>query len=156
MPLEAITNFVALADDIGTSGQPTREQFADIASAGYEAVINLALPTSDHALADEGSIVTALGLAYVHIPVLFDAPKLADVRAFIGVMRALEGRRKWVHCVANLRVSAFCFHYLHHVRGLDAEAARSPMFEKWEPRMTPVWRELLAFSTAEVLGPAQT
>src|SRR5450756_117291 len=39
---------------------------------------NLALPTSDNAIPNEGSVVTSLGMAYVHIPVDFKAPTQKD------------------------------------------------------------------------------
>ena len=39
--LSAIKNFVQLTPLVGTAGQPTKEQFGDIAAAGYVAVINL-------------------------------------------------------------------------------------------------------------------
>ncbi len=41
MSVSDIKAFVQLAPDLGTSGQPTREQFAAIAADGYDAVINL-------------------------------------------------------------------------------------------------------------------
>ncbi len=144
MSLTDIRAFVQLADDIGTSGQPTREQFAAIAEAGYDAVINLALPTSDHAIADEGAIVTGLGMSYFHVPVDFKAPTTQDLRLFLAAMQGLEGRKKWVHCVVNMRVSAFCYHYLRHVRGLDEEKARSPLLASWAPSMPDVWKNFLA------------
>src|SRR4051812_11414424 len=100
--MNSITNFVQLTPDVGTSGQPTRDQFATIAQAGYAAVINLALPTSDHAIPDEGSVVTGFGMSYFHIPVDFKNPTAEDLNTFIGTMRALEGRKVWVHCVLNL------------------------------------------------------
>lgn len=89
--LSEITNYVQLTDDVGTSGQPTTEQFAAIAAAGYGAVVNLALPSSDHAIADEGRVVSELGMTYVHIPVKFDDPKPEELRTFCGVMEALAG-----------------------------------------------------------------
>jgi len=142
--LKGITNYVQLADDIGSSGQPDREQFTMIASAGFEVVINLALADSDHAIPEEGSIVTALGMRFVHIPVDFGAPTVADLKEFIGVMEAFAGRRIWVHCVVNARVSAFLYHYLSKVRGLPEADCRSPVLEKWEPQMDDVWRRFLA------------
>jgi len=148
--LREITNFVQLTDDVGTSGQPTREQFGAIAAAGYDAVVNLALPTSDHAIADEGSVVTGLGLRYVHIPVKFEAPTVDDLRTFVGVMRALEGKKVWVHCVVNARVSAFMYHYLRHVRGLDEAASRSVVLERWAPRMDDTWRSFLALGRSDI------
>jgi protein tyrosine phosphatase (PTP) superfamily phosphohydrolase (DUF442 family) len=148
--LQDITNFVSMADDIGTSGQPRAEQFEAIARAGYQAVINLALPTSDHAIPNEGSIVTGLGMHYFHIPVVWEAPTVDDLRTFIGVMKALDGKKVWVHCVLNLRVSAFTYHYLRHVRGLDEAASRSPMLRRWEPQMEEVWRGFLALGPPEI------
>lgn len=148
--LQGITNFVQLSDDIGTSGQPRAGQFAAIAAAGYAAVINLALPTSDHAIPEEGSLVTGLGMRYIHIPVDFAAPTVDDLRTFFGVMQALEGKKIWVHCVVNARVSAFCYHYLRHVRGLDEAASRSPVLDRWAPRMDEVWRRFLTLTPEEI------
>ncbi len=150
MDLREITNYVQLTDDIGTSGQPTREQFSFIAAAGYEAVVNLALPTSDHAIADEGSVVTGLGMRYVHIPVVFESPTTDDLRTFIAVMKALEGRKIWVHCVVNARVSAFLYHYLRYVRGLDEAASRSVVLDRWEPNMDAAWRAFLALGREDI------
>ncbi len=107
--LSEIRSFRAVSDRLGTAGQPTASQLRAVREAGFDAVINLALPTSDHALAHEGSIVTGLGMAYVHIPVDFQAPAARDFRTFSRVMEALEGRNVFVHCAANLRVSAFVF-----------------------------------------------
>ena len=148
--LSEITNFVQLTDDIGTSGQPRPEQFDDIADGGYSAVVNLALPTSDHAISDEGSLVTGLGMSYFHIPVKFDEPTVDDLRTFIGVMKSMEGKKVWVHCVVNARVSAFLYHYLRHVRNLDEDASRSVVLERWQPRMDDTWSAFLALKKNEI------
>jgi protein tyrosine phosphatase (PTP) superfamily phosphohydrolase (DUF442 family) len=50
-------------------------------------------------------------MAYVHIPVNFKAPTSQDFRAFCRVMEAFEDRPVFVHCAANMRVSAFVFLY---------------------------------------------
>lgn len=148
--LKEITNYVRMADDIGSSGQPTREQFAAIAEAGYQVVVNLALPSSDHAIPEEGSIVTGLGMRFVHIPVDFAAPTAADLKQFIGVMEAFRGSKIWVHCVVNARVSAFLYHYLGKVRRLPEADCRSPVLEQWAPRMDDVWKAFLALDTAAI------
>src|SRR5207237_3657156 len=111
--LSEIYSFRAVGDKVGTAGQPTQEQFRMVREAGFEAVINLALPTSDNAIANEGSVVTGLGMSYVHIPVNFKAPTSQDFNAFCRVLDAFEGQRVFVHCAANMRVSAFLF--LHRV-----------------------------------------
>ena len=72
--LSEIRNFRAIGERLGTAGQPSEDQFQSIRDASFEVVINLALPTSQNAMADEGSIVTGLGMSYVRIPVDFTAP----------------------------------------------------------------------------------
>ncbi len=148
--LEEILNYVRMAEDIGSSGQPARGQFPHIAAAGFQVVINLAMPDSEDAIPDEGSIVTGLGMRFVHIPVDFAAPTVRDLRHFFGVMEAFSGCRIWVHCQVNARVSAFLYHYLSKVRGLPEGECRSPVLEKWEPRMDNVWRAFLALDETAI------
>ena len=142
--LEDIYHFEAPTEWLGTSGQPTAEQFPLIAAAGYEAVVNLAMPDSDRAIPEEGSLVTSLGMSYVQIPVDFAAPTSTDLESFFGVLRAFEGRKVWVHCVVNARVSAFVFRYLTEVKGYEAEAASTQLLKRWRPEMDEVWRRFLA------------
>jgi protein tyrosine phosphatase (PTP) superfamily phosphohydrolase (DUF442 family) len=156
MAIADILNYVQLTPRVGTSGQPTAEQLKDIASAGYQAVVNLALPTSDNALPDEAGHVTRLRLAYFQIPVLFDAPRVEELRTFVGLMRVLEDRPVWVHCAMNLRVSAFMYHYLRHDLGVPEARARSPVLAKWEPRMDAVWRAFLALGPEQLALPKRT
>lgn len=148
--LSAIYHFEQLTDWLGTSGQPKAEQFSLIADAGYQLVVNLALPTSDHAVANEGSIVTGLGMAYVHIPVSFETPQVDDLRQFFGVLDAFSPsptpNKVWVHCVVNARVSVFTYHYLTKRRGLPEADARTVLLDRWQPDMDNVWRDFLALS----------
>ncbi len=152
MSLEEIRNFVPMTPSIATSGQPTPEQIPEIAAAGYQVLVNLALATSDHAIADEGSRAAGLGMRFVHIPVAFDAPSLDDLNHFVGVMEAFKGSKVWVHCVVNARVSAFTYLYLKHVRGVPEAEARSPVLEAWAPRMDDVWKAFLAQGEAFLLA----
>ena len=138
-----IRNFIQMTEAIGTSGQPTVEQFDEIAKAGYSSVVNLAMPDSDDAIADEGNIVTSLGMKYVHIPVPFDNPTKEHLREFIRVMRAMDGEKVWVHCVVNARVSAFMYHYLRMDKGQDDNAAKNQLLRRWEPRMDAVWTKFM-------------
>ena len=84
--LSEIYNFRAIGERLGTAGQPTASQLRAVREAGFEVVINLALPTSDNALANEDSVVTRFGMAYVHIPVDFKTPTSQDFHAFCRVM----------------------------------------------------------------------
>jgi RimJ/RimL family protein N-acetyltransferase/protein tyrosine phosphatase (PTP) superfamily phosphohydrolase (DUF442 family) len=125
-------------DWLWTSGQLSAADIERLPRLGIEAVVNLALPTSSNALPGEAEQVTGLGLPYVQIPVPWDAPTLAHLQQFFGVMRAFEGRRVWVHCAMNMRVSAFVYLYRRLVRGEDEAAAQHPLREVWQPNDT--WR----------------
>jgi protein tyrosine phosphatase (PTP) superfamily phosphohydrolase (DUF442 family) len=131
--LNEIYEFRRITDKLGTGGQPTEAQFSEIRNEGFEVVVNLALPTSDNAIANEGSVVTALGMTYIHIPVNFANPTANDFQAFCGIMDALHSRKVFVHCAANKRVSAFI--YLRRVlkQGHDAVAAKAEMDALWQP-----------------------
>jgi uncharacterized protein (TIGR01244 family) len=139
--MEHILNFIQINDHLATSGQPTETDFAGIAAAGYTVVINLAMPNSTDAIPTEGAAVTAQGLMYVHLPVKWEAPTLADVETFFTVMAALDGRKVWVHCALNMRVSCFVYLYQKYIKGMTEETARQAMDEIWEP--DGVWQELI-------------
>ncbi len=149
-PIEQIYHFEQITDQIGCSGQPSRDEFQLIADAGYEAVVNLALPSSDNALPDESSLVTALDMAYFQIPVKFESPTMDELQTFVGLMETLKPRRVFVHCAVNARVSAFLYLYLHHVVGLEEAAARTQLLDRWEPQMDDTWKAFIT-SGAELL-----
>ena len=60
------------------------EQFKDIQAAGFDVVVNLAMPDSDNALTNEGAVVSENGMTYVHIPVPWDAPDANHIAQFLG------------------------------------------------------------------------
>lgn len=140
-PLAEIYNFRALGDRLGTAGQPTESQLQAIREAGFEVVINLALPTSDNALANEGSIVTGLGMSYVHVPVNFQVPLVGDFKTFCGIMKAVEGRKVFVHCAANKRVSAFLFLYRVLQHQVSLPEAEKDLHAIWAP--DEAWSEFI-------------
>jgi protein tyrosine phosphatase (PTP) superfamily phosphohydrolase (DUF442 family) len=139
--MEGITNYLEISPMLGTAGQPTEEQFALLADAGYQVVINLAMgaPVDDlESDVDERELVTAQSMAYAHIPVVWERPTAADLSAFFQAMERFAGRRVFVHCAANLRVS--CFVFLYRVLCLDVpvEEAREALQAVWEPN--EVWQ----------------
>lgn len=131
---------------MATAGQPRREQFASIAAAGFDVVINLALPDHPDSLADEGALVTGLGMTYCHLPVPFDAPSPLHLQRFCALLEAQREQRLFVHCIMNYRVSAFMYLYLVHVEGYAEADARSPIFDRWQ--VEPQWRALLQMEPA--------
>lgn len=131
--LEEIYNFLQLSDRIATSGQPDEEQLMEIGRARYEAVINLALTGTDYALEDEAGLVRSLGMKYIHIPVIWENPTPEDLDAFMDTMDSLQGKKVYVHCVANMRVSAFMALYRILRLGWDLERAMQDVHKIWEP-----------------------
>jgi protein tyrosine phosphatase (PTP) superfamily phosphohydrolase (DUF442 family) len=140
--VSSIYNYRQAAPDLGTSGQPREDQLQAIADAGYEVIINLALHDDPrYSLRDEAASVEALGLEYIHIPVRFDAPSESDLINFFEAMEHHEGRRIWVHCAANMRVSAFLGLYWRIREGWPEHRAFALLREIWEPNV--VWTEFI-------------
>ena len=145
--LEDIRAFLRIDDHLATSGMPRPEHFAAMREAGFETVINLALPTSDDALPNEGELVSAQGMTYVHLPVKFDAPQPADFVHFTRLMDACAGQRVFVHCAANMRVSAFVF--LDRLRRRDTPRAEAERDLKRIWRPDGVWSKFINERLAE-------
>lgn len=139
--IEDIRAFLALSDRVGTAGQPTEEQFAAVGEDGYEVVINLALPDSPGALEDEAAVVGGLGMEYVRIPVVFTAPQVGDAERFFEAMNVSHDKKVFVHCAANMRVSAFLYLYRVIFEGVaEGEAARD-LHRIWTP--DEIWQRFM-------------
>ena len=142
-----IYNYRQATPDLATSGQPREEQLAAIAAAGYSVIINLALHDDPrYSLRDEASSVQAIGLEYIHIPVQFDAPTESDLVQFFDAMELHKDRRVWVHCAANMRVTAFLGLYRCIREGWSEDRAFALLREIWEPN--EVWSKFIASQLA--------
>ena len=139
--LADIYNFLPIDERWATAGQPTVEQFAAIKAAGYEVIINLGMPDSPRAVLNEMEVVAAQGIDYVAIPVVWEAPTGADLAAFFAAMNANQAKKRFVHCIANMRVSAFTFLYRVLVLGVPVDEARQRLHQIWEPN--PIWQQFI-------------
>lgn len=137
-----IYNYLEINGRISTSGQPTEQQFELVKAAGFGDVINLAPHNAENALDDEAEVLVALGLGYTHIPVDFTNPTQADFEEFCVQMETKQGRKLWVHCAANMRVSAFIYRYRCEVQGEDQRTAREDLSRIWEP--FGVWKDFVS------------
>lgn len=138
-----ILNEVRIDDRLATSGQPRPAQFDAIAAEGFTTVINLALPDSDNAIEDEGSVVARAGMNYFNIPVVWETPQVEQFRTFAALMDGLQDQKVWVHCAMNMRVS--CFMYLYHtgLKGMAETEARALMLRIWDPDRFPQWKQFI-------------
>jgi protein tyrosine phosphatase (PTP) superfamily phosphohydrolase (DUF442 family) len=135
-PKQEILNFLQLDEFIGTGGQPTAQQFNFLQEAAYRVVINLALPSSENALTNEGSLVTGLGMTYIHIPVVWEKPKMEDFNQFAQIMQALQGTKVFIHCARNMRVSCFMYLYRTIYQQVPHNIARRDLLQIWRPNET--------------------
>jgi len=140
--VQDIFNYLRISEYISTSGQPTEKQFALVKAAGFEDVINLAPHNVENSLANEAEVLSALGINYIHIPVDFGNPTDADFSEFCSVLKSLENKKVWVHCAANMRVSAFIYRYRCTVLGEQSSSAKNELSEIWEP--SGVWKDFVS------------
>jgi len=143
-----ILNYIKINELISTSGQPTPEQFKQIAQEGFEVVINLALHNASNAIENEDIVVTDLNMAYFHIPVNFENPKASDLKLFVNTLQALGANKVWVHCALNYRVSAFMYVYHKYVLKTPFDDIDLSMFEQWGPDSK--WQELIKIDFDEL------
>ena len=140
---DQVKNYRYVSPMLATAGQPSEQQLAAIAAAGYEVVINLALHNDpNYSLPDEGLTVAALGMHYIHIPVYFDNPTKANLDSFFAAMAQTSGKKRWLHCAANYRVTAFLGLYWTLVENQPREQAFALRQQVWEPNAT--WATFIA------------
>ena len=141
--IDDIYNYVNVDGLYPTSGQPNEQQFRLIRDAGYDTVINLA-PSSvlENSLTDERALLEDLGMTYIHIPVDFKNPTDHDFEEFVRNLEQQEDQKVWVHCAANMRVSAFTYRYRRSVLGQDEAAALADLQRVWEP--FGVWKSFIS------------
>ena len=138
---QSILNYRRLSEDVATAGQPLESQLEAVVRSGFEVVINLGLLGTDYSLSNEKEVVKLLGLEYVHIPVQWGQPKSKDLDAFMKAMEANKGKKLFVHCAANKRVSAFMALYRVLALGWPREQALVGIRDVWKPN--DVWQNFI-------------
>lgn len=140
--IDNIFNYLLVTPRLATSGQPTDIQFPLIKAQGYTVVINLAPANADNAIADEIGLLDRLGMHYIHIPIEWKNPTEKDFQDFVDSMAELEDKKVWIHCAANLRVSAFIYRYRTQVLGEDRSLARQSLEKIWQPNK--IWANFIS------------
>ena len=134
-----ISNYIKINDQISTAGQPTKEEFKQIAKEGFEVVINLAMHNKG-ALKKEDKIVSKNGMIYIHIPITWKAPEVDRVKLFLTLLERLEKENKkiFIHCIMNYRASVLMNLYKKFVWKKEGELIAPTEYEPNE-----VWQEIL-------------
>ena len=141
--MKDIYNYQFLNEKLSSSGMPTAEQMKEVADAGVQVVINLALTTSLGALPDEDKVVESLGMKYNHIPVDWNNPTKQNLDDFFTAMEEHKAEKVLVHCQANYRASSFVMLYRILRLGWKKEDAIPVMEKMWNPEDFPVWQKFI-------------
>lgn len=129
-------NDLQLSPTLYTGGSPSLIDLVNLQAAGVQVVINLALVTSPNAIPDEAGEVARLGMEYIHIPVIWEDPTRQNLADFFAAMERCQGKIVFVHCVKNMRVSAFIYLYRILRQGWAPDDAILNLIEIWEPEGT--------------------
>jgi len=131
--LSDIANYRQYSELLSSSGQPSAEQLALAEKRGFERIVYLAFTDNDSAITDEDRVVKQLGMDYLHIPVDFDRPTLADFRLFANAMGEKNSTKTLVHCQINLRASTFSFLYRVVIEDVPILDAKNDLDSVWAP-----------------------
>ena len=140
--LEKIYNYYKVPNLFETSGQPSKQQLKLLSNKGYKVVINLATKSFfDGVIINEAEILKALNIKYIHIPVKFNNPTDLDFQKFVSYVQKYKNKKLWVHCIANMRVSAFTYRYRKDILKLKHNNIIGDMKAIWIPNKT--WNTFL-------------
>lgn len=134
---------------MASAGQPDPSGIAAIGRAGFKHLINLALPTSPGALADEAVLAERAGLRYLHLPINFDDPEPQHAARLFAELAQLKAEPVFVHCAKNMRVSALLSAYRMVLGGVPCQLARADLHAIWEPNHT--WRRYVSNAALDAM-----
>ena len=128
------------ADSINaSSGYINAEQFRLLKDYGFTHIISL-IPGDQ---SKEDSIVNSLGMTFTQIEVIWKEPTPENVQNYFNDMKKYSGKKVLLHCVANMRASAFLFLYRTTQQGMAVDEAGKLMFEIWNPHENETWNALI-------------
>lgn len=128
-----IINYIAYSETLASSGQPTENQLKAQAAAGVERVVYLAFTDHDTSLPNEDRITRGLGMQFLQVPVLWEAPTVGDFQTFAALMQEGADRRTLVHCQVNWRASSFSFLYRVIFNEVPMDDAVMDLASIWTP-----------------------
>ncbi len=134
-------DFLLIEPDLYTAGQPTRDQIKWLGEQKFEVVINLATAKSPDAISDEQDVVMENGMAYVHIPVDWEAPQKEDLQKFFHFFGSYHLFKTFVHCALNMRVSSFVFLYRTIAEKSNPDDCLIDLLTIWKPN--PTWQNFI-------------
>lgn len=105
--IAGISTFAQVETTIACGGSTKPEAIREIKAMGFKSVINLRLASEEGALVEEeGAVVRAAGMHYVHLPFNMQTPDPKLIDNFIAAVSAPASTPAYVHCAAGGRAAA--------------------------------------------------
>jgi len=105
--IPGISTFAQVETTIACGGSTTPEAIREIRTMGFRSVINLRLASEQGAMVEEeGAVVRAAGMNYVHLPFNAQSPDPKLIDNFIAAVSAPANTPAYVHCAAGGRAAA--------------------------------------------------
>ncbi|EMK3529634.1 protein tyrosine phosphatase family protein [Pseudomonas aeruginosa] len=143
LELEDIINYRAVTERLWTGGQPTDQQLRMLRQHGVEVVINVAPYDSRYSIEDEPGLLQSLGVEYHHHPIAFSSPDVSDYLRVEDLLDRSMGRKVFIHCAANYRVSVLVGSYAVNRLGWNTQRRDDLIRGVWSVDEYPVWHELM-------------
>ena len=140
--IKDVYNYYNIDNTWDTSGQLTEDELVLLSKKKYSTVINLAPVSSiEKKIINEEKILKSLNINYLHIPVDFKNPTESDFKKFVKYIKLNHKQKIWIHCAANMRVSAFMYKYRKEVLKMDHNKIIKDLHVFWRPNKT--WKTFL-------------
>ena len=94
---------------------------------------------------NERKILRYYKVKYIHIPVDFKNPTKSNFKKFVINVKKYKKEKIWVHCEANMRVSAFTYKYRRDILKLDHKDIIGDLEKIWIPNK--IWNSFLDLKT---------
>jgi len=133
--LAEIRNYKEYSPIFSSAGQPSKEQLELLKAEGFERVAYIAFSNSRGAVAEEDAIVKELGMDYVQVPVIWDAPRS---RSFGTRPRNQTSTHLPAPCSANRAEKPYCIarRITAHPHSLFSTGFSMKTFPFQPPRLT--------------------
>ena len=144
-----IPNLAQVDASLASAGQPSEEQFAKLAGAGYRSAISLR-PATESGAGWEEARAAELGLRFVRIPIAgADDLTEENARALDQALRAAGDEKTLVYCASGNRVGGLLALRAHFVQGMKPDEALAYGMKAGLTRAEPTVREKLGLAEGD-------
>ncbi len=118
---QASASGIDVGDGVTITGQPSEDDWAAYAAAGYRTVVNFR--TTREGADRERDFVVANGMQYFHVPIAGPQVTVGAADAIAAIVASPANGRVLLHCSSGNRAAGAWSVYLARHRGVGVEAA---------------------------------